>query len=181
MPDLKPWSALPVGGTVVRDEAVQPETGGWRTGADAAGRPQRLRELPPLLALLSRLGGRARRNDVRRFRLVYCKGCEICAEVCPWARSRWCADERLTASAQLLTGGEAAAHAMRQIDPDVVPRYPITPQTPIIQSSRSSSPTAERAASSLTASPSTRRCPPRSARRWLARARSPRQRHRGSH
>jgi pyruvate ferredoxin oxidoreductase alpha subunit len=34
---------------------------------------------------------------------------------------------------QLLTGGEAAAHAMRQIDPDVVPVYPITPQTPIIQ------------------------------------------------
>lgn len=34
---------------------------------------------------------------------------------------------------QLLTGGEAVAHAMRQIDPDVVPIYPITPQTPIIQ------------------------------------------------
>jgi pyruvate ferredoxin oxidoreductase alpha subunit len=33
----------------------------------------------------------------------------------------------------LLTGGEAVAHAMRQIDPDVVPCYPITPQTPIIQ------------------------------------------------
>ena len=36
-------------------------------------------------------------------------------------------------TAQLLTGGEAVAHAMRQIDPDVVPCYPITPQTPIIQ------------------------------------------------
>ena len=34
---------------------------------------------------------------------------------------------------RLLTGGEAVAHAMRQIDPDVVPVYPITPQTPIIQ------------------------------------------------
>ncbi|MGZ8695062.1 MAG: pyruvate ferredoxin oxidoreductase [Gaiellaceae bacterium] len=33
----------------------------------------------------------------------------------------------------LLTGGEVVAHAMRQIDPDVVPVYPITPQTPIIQ------------------------------------------------
>jgi pyruvate ferredoxin oxidoreductase alpha subunit len=33
----------------------------------------------------------------------------------------------------LLTGGEAVAHAMRQIEPDVVPVYPITPQTPIIQ------------------------------------------------
>src|SRR5437764_429746 len=34
---------------------------------------------------------------------------------------------------RVLTGGEAAAHAMRQIDPDVVPVYPIPPQTPIIQ------------------------------------------------
>jgi pyruvate ferredoxin oxidoreductase alpha subunit len=36
-------------------------------------------------------------------------------------------------SRELLTGGEAVAHAMRQIDPDVFPVYPITPQTPIIQ------------------------------------------------
>lgn len=35
--------------------------------------------------------------------------------------------------AQLVTGGEAVAEAMRQIDPDLVPVYPITPQTPIIQ------------------------------------------------
>lgn len=33
----------------------------------------------------------------------------------------------------LMTGAEAAAHAMRQINPDVVPVYPITPQTPIIE------------------------------------------------
>ena len=37
------------------------------------------------------------------------------------------------ARAQLLTGGEAIVEAMRQIDPDVFPVYPITPQTPIIQ------------------------------------------------
>ena len=35
--------------------------------------------------------------------------------------------------AQLLTGGEAVAYAMAQIDPDVFPVYQITPQTPIIQ------------------------------------------------
>src|SRR5690348_8577230 len=34
---------------------------------------------------------------------------------------------------QVMTGGEAVAEAMRQVDPDVVPVYPITPQTPIIQ------------------------------------------------
>ncbi|HET7045228.1 MAG TPA: hypothetical protein VFI37_10300 [Gaiellaceae bacterium] len=38
-----------------------------------------------------------------------------------------------TAAPLLLTGGGAVANAMRQIDPDVVPVYPITPQTPIIQ------------------------------------------------
>ncbi|MBI2129160.1 pyruvate ferredoxin oxidoreductase [Candidatus Woesearchaeota archaeon] len=32
-----------------------------------------------------------------------------------------------------LTGDEAAAEAMRQIDPDVIPSYPITPQTFIIE------------------------------------------------
>ncbi|MFP4118038.1 MAG: pyruvate ferredoxin oxidoreductase [Candidatus Woesearchaeota archaeon] len=31
-----------------------------------------------------------------------------------------------------LTGSEASAEAMRQIDPDVVPVYPITPQTPVM-------------------------------------------------
>ncbi len=38
-----------------------------------------------------------------------------------------------SARMRLLTGAEAAAHAMRQINPDVVSVYPITPQTPIIQ------------------------------------------------
>ena len=32
-----------------------------------------------------------------------------------------------------LTGNEAAAQAMRQICPDVVAAYPITPQTEIVQ------------------------------------------------
>ena len=32
-----------------------------------------------------------------------------------------------------LTGGYAAAHAIRQINPDVMAVYPITPQTPIIE------------------------------------------------
>ena len=33
-----------------------------------------------------------------------------------------------------LTGAQAAAEAMRQINPDVVPAYPITPQTQIVES-----------------------------------------------
>jgi pyruvate ferredoxin oxidoreductase alpha subunit len=39
----------------------------------------------------------------------------------------------MAAEPRILTGGQAVAEAMRQIDPDVVPMYPITPQTPIIQ------------------------------------------------
>ncbi len=35
--------------------------------------------------------------------------------------------------AELLTGAQGVANAMRQIEPDVVPVYPITPQTPIIE------------------------------------------------
>src|SRR6266516_1757969 len=37
------------------------------------------------------------------------------------------------AHARLLTGAGSVAEAMRQIDPDVVPVYPITPQTPMIE------------------------------------------------
>lgn len=37
------------------------------------------------------------------------------------------------ATLHVITGGEAVVEAMRQIDPDVVPVYPITPQTPMIE------------------------------------------------
>jgi len=36
-------------------------------------------------------------------------------------------------SKKVLTGGEAVAYAMKQINPEVVAVYPITPQTPIIE------------------------------------------------
>ena len=58
---------------------------------------------------------------------------------------------------RLLTGGEAVAHAMRQIDPDVVPVYPITPQTPIIQTFAKFVADGARTRRSSTSSPSTRR------------------------
>jgi pyruvate ferredoxin oxidoreductase, alpha subunit (EC 1.2.7.1) len=34
---------------------------------------------------------------------------------------------------QAITGAQAAAYAMKQIEPDVVAAYPITPQTPIVE------------------------------------------------
>ena len=75
-------------------------------------------------------------TTLHRHRLRLCKGCELCVEVCPAGAIEMVERGGLViASVQprLLTGGEAVAHAMRQIDPDVVPVYPITPQTPIIQ------------------------------------------------
>jgi pyruvate ferredoxin oxidoreductase alpha subunit len=42
-------------------------------------------------------------------------------------------DEKLGGVKKALTGNEAAAYAMRQINPDVVAAYPITPATEIVQ------------------------------------------------
>jgi pyruvate ferredoxin oxidoreductase alpha subunit len=44
-----------------------------------------------------------------------------------------CRTSRPSPDARLVTGAEAVAEAMRQIDPDVMAVYPITPQTPIIE------------------------------------------------
>ncbi|WP_448516495.1 pyruvate synthase subunit PorA [Pseudothermotoga sp.] len=38
-----------------------------------------------------------------------------------------------TKNVMAITGAEAAAYAMKQIEPDVVAAYPITPQTPIVE------------------------------------------------
>src|SRR5262249_11348323 len=80
-----------------------------------------------------------RRDDVRRLRLRLLQGLRDLRGGLPGRRDR---DGRRGDAApragpamtrRLLTGGEAVAHAMRQLDPDALPLYPITPQTPIIQ------------------------------------------------
>ena len=87
----------------------------------ARGRPLEVRRLPALLALLPRLGDRARRHRVRRLRLRLLQGLRDLRRGLPDGRDRrWWPND----AAQLLTGGEAVAHAMRQIDPDVVPGLP---------------------------------------------------------
>jgi 2-oxoacid:acceptor oxidoreductase delta subunit (pyruvate/2-ketoisovalerate family) len=83
MGGLTGWRDLAPGGVVVRDEAVQPQTGGWRTGL----RPTADLELcvDCLLCWLYcpdsavRLEGAA----FAGFDLDFCKGCELCAAVCP--------------------------------------------------------------------------------------------------
>ena len=72
--------------------------------------------------------------------LKHCKGCGICAKECPAKRhrhedrregvTRW-RDQNTDTLA--VTGNEAVAEAMRQINPDVVCAYPITPQTEVVQ------------------------------------------------
>jgi 2-oxoacid:acceptor oxidoreductase delta subunit (pyruvate/2-ketoisovalerate family) len=73
-----------LGGIVVRDEAQQPETGGWRTGL----RPEVDLEkcvdcllcwlYCPDSAVLIENGGTFAGFDLR-----YCKGCELCSVACP--------------------------------------------------------------------------------------------------
>ena len=80
---LEDWRALAPGGAVVPSEALLPYTGGWRTG------------LKPSVAIggcvncllcwlhcpdsAIRLDG----TVFAGFDYDFCKGCEICAEVCP--------------------------------------------------------------------------------------------------
>lgn len=83
MRGLRPWQELPAGGAVVRDEAEQLATGGWRTGL----KPEVDIDLcvncllcwlycPDSAVVLQ--GTRFVGLD-----LDHCKGCEICAEICP--------------------------------------------------------------------------------------------------
>lgn len=83
MPELKTWRDLPVGGSVAPDQAPRLQTGAWRTGlqprADVSSCINCLLcwlYCPDSAILLSG-------TTFEGFDLDYCKGCEICAEVCP--------------------------------------------------------------------------------------------------
>ncbi len=83
MARLTAWQELPVGGAVVPDEAERTRTGGWRTG---------LRPEVELSACINCLLCWLYCPDSAivlegttfiGFDHDVCKGCEICAEVCP--------------------------------------------------------------------------------------------------
>lgn len=83
MGGLSAWQQLPVGGAVRPERAPRPRTGGWRTGerpeVDAA------RCVNCLLCWLY-CPDSAIRLEGEQFAgvdLDDCKGCGICAEVCP--------------------------------------------------------------------------------------------------
>ncbi len=90
------------------------------------------------------------------FDLEHCKGCGICAAVCPvnakvvrkageelarddvrlcihMIEEGSCPEGETMSRFEALSGNEAVATAMRQINPDVVAAYPITPQTSTVQ------------------------------------------------
>jgi len=83
MPELRTWRELPAGGVVRPGEAERPRTGGWRTGVKPD--VQLSACINCLLCWLYcpdaaiRLDGEA----FAGFDYDLCKGCELCAEVCP--------------------------------------------------------------------------------------------------
>jgi 2-oxoacid:acceptor oxidoreductase delta subunit (pyruvate/2-ketoisovalerate family) len=83
MRSLSAWSELAPGGMVVRDEAEQPQTGGWRTGSKPVAD---LGLCVDCLLCWLYCPDSAIRLDGAAFAgidLDYCKGCELCAAVCP--------------------------------------------------------------------------------------------------
>jgi len=83
MPPLKDWQALEPGGTVVPGTAPQPHTGGWRTGVKPSVDVSQCVDC--LLCWLHCPDSAVvlRGTVFAGFDYDYCKGCEICAEVCP--------------------------------------------------------------------------------------------------
>jgi 2-oxoacid:acceptor oxidoreductase delta subunit (pyruvate/2-ketoisovalerate family) len=83
MGELKRWQELPAGGAVFPAEAPQPHTGGWRTGLKPDVDVSRCVDCLlcwlycPDSAVV--LDGQA----FAGFDYDFCKGCEICAEICP--------------------------------------------------------------------------------------------------
>jgi 2-oxoacid:acceptor oxidoreductase delta subunit (pyruvate/2-ketoisovalerate family) len=83
MPVLNGWDELPVAGAVEPDAALRPQTGSWRTGL--VPQVELSRCVNCLLCWIHCpdsaivLDG----TTFTGFDLTVCKGCEICAEVCP--------------------------------------------------------------------------------------------------
>jgi 2-oxoacid:acceptor oxidoreductase delta subunit (pyruvate/2-ketoisovalerate family) len=83
MAELKNWPSLAPGGAVVPAEAAQPHTGSWRTGVKPAVELSRCVDCllcwlhcPDSAVLLDG-------TTFAGFDYDFCKGCEICAAVCP--------------------------------------------------------------------------------------------------
>jgi 2-oxoacid:acceptor oxidoreductase delta subunit (pyruvate/2-ketoisovalerate family) len=83
MAELRDWRALAPGGAVVPAEAEQPHTGAWRTGLKPSVELSRCvncllcwLHCPDSAVLLEG-------TWFAGFDYDFCKGCEICEEICP--------------------------------------------------------------------------------------------------
>jgi 2-oxoacid:acceptor oxidoreductase delta subunit (pyruvate/2-ketoisovalerate family) len=83
MSELSAWRDVRAGGTVLPGEAVQPRTGGWRTGLKPEVDLSAC--VNCLLCWLYCPDTAVRVDDATfvGFDDDYCKGCELCAAVCP--------------------------------------------------------------------------------------------------
>ena len=83
MPELRSWSDLPIGGMADPTTAAQPRTGGWRTGL----KPEvDLSRCVNCLICWLYCPDSAVLLDGTVFAGIddeFCKGCELCAELCP--------------------------------------------------------------------------------------------------
>jgi 2-oxoacid:acceptor oxidoreductase delta subunit (pyruvate/2-ketoisovalerate family) len=83
VPELTTWQKLPLAGVVTPGEAVQPRTGGWRTGVKPAVDLDRC--VNCLLCWLYCPDSAVRLDGTTFVGFDYdvCKGCELCSVVCP--------------------------------------------------------------------------------------------------
>jgi 2-oxoacid:acceptor oxidoreductase delta subunit (pyruvate/2-ketoisovalerate family) len=83
VPELSAWRDLDVGGAVSPEKAARPRTGGWRTGTRPAVDLSKC--VNCLLCWLYCPDSAVALDGTTfvGFDYEFCKGCELCAEVCP--------------------------------------------------------------------------------------------------
>ena len=93
MGGLRPWPELEPGGVVVRDDALQPATGGWRTGLKPAADLDLCVDCLLCWLYCPDSAVRLDHATFAGFDLEFCKGCELCATVCPTGAIQMVSDD----------------------------------------------------------------------------------------
>ena len=83
MAELKPWQKLPAGGAVSPTRVAPSRTGGWRTGLMPAVELQSCVNCLLCWIYCPDSAVRLEGTTFAGFDYDVCKGCEICADVCP--------------------------------------------------------------------------------------------------
>jgi 2-oxoacid:acceptor oxidoreductase delta subunit (pyruvate/2-ketoisovalerate family) len=83
MAALRPWQQLEIAGAVVRNEPDRVRTGGWRTGVKPEVDLSRCVDCLLCWLYCPDSAVVLEGTAFAGFDLEVCKGCEICAEMCP--------------------------------------------------------------------------------------------------